>query len=87
MNFATTNDIIGGNSGSPVVNKNARGGGPDLRRQHPVARRRVRLRRAVNRAVAVHTAALIEALAKIYGANRIVDELNATQKVTMKAVK
>jgi Peptidase S46 len=75
FNFASDNDIIGGNSGSPVVNAKAEvvglifdgnihslGGdyGFDLTK---------------NRAVSVHSAALLEALAKIYGADRLVQEL------------
>jgi hypothetical protein len=75
LDFCTTNDIIGGNSGSPVINKSAEIvglifdgnihslGGDFAFDEHD------------NRAVAVSSEALIEGLSKIYGADRIVDEL------------
>jgi hypothetical protein len=75
FNFATTNDIIGGNSGSPVIDRNgdivglifdgniqSLGGafGDDP---------------TVNRAVAVSVGILREGLAKVYHADRLVEEL------------
>ena len=75
FNFVTTNDIIGGNSGSPVINKagevvglifdgNIQSLGGDFGFDRPA-----------NRAVAVNVGALREALAKVYKADRIVKEL------------
>ena len=75
MNLSTTNDIIGGNSGSPLINKDARvvglifdgnifslGGdyGYDAKQ---------------NRAMAVDSRALLEGIRKVYHFDRVVDEI------------
>jgi len=80
MNLSTTNDIIGGNSGSPLINSKAEivglifdgnifslGGdfGYDAAR---------------NRAVAVDSRALLEGLQKVYHLDRIVEEINAARQ-------
>ena len=80
MNLSTTNDIIGGNSGSPLIDKDAKviglifdgnifslGGdyGYDAKQ---------------NRAVAVDSHALLEGLQKVYHLNRVVDEIEAARK-------
>jgi len=80
MNLSTTNDIIGGNSGSPLIDQDARviglifdgnifslGGdyGYDAKQ---------------NRAVAVDSHALLEGLRKVYHLNRVVDEIEAAGK-------
>lgn len=79
MNVSTTNDIIGGNSGSPLINAKAEivglifdgnifslGGdfGYDAAR---------------NRAVAVDSRALLEGLQRVYHLDRIVAEINAAR--------
>ena len=79
MNFCTTNDTTGGNSGSPVIDKNANivgllfdgnifslGGdyGYDA---------------AKNRSIAVDSRALLEGMRKVYHLNRIVDEIEAAR--------
>ena len=75
LNFVCTADIIGGNSGSPVINKRQRGGRHDFRRQHPIVGAGFRLqRRAMARAVSVHSAGIIEALRKVYDANDLTAE-------------
>lgn len=80
MNLSTTNDIIGGNSGSPLIDQDGNivglifdgnifslGGdyGYD-----PVS----------NRAVAVDSRALLEGLRVVYHADRIVDEIEAARR-------
>jgi S1-C subfamily serine protease len=75
MNFVTDNDIIGGNSGSPVVNRAGEVVGLVFDGNIQSLGGEYGFDAAVNRTVAVHSAALIEALDKVYGAQRLVQEL------------
>ncbi len=75
FDFCSDNDIIGGNSGSPVVNKAGEVVGLIFDGNLQSLGGEYGFDESVNRAVAVHSAGLIEALDKIYGAKRIVDEI------------
>ncbi len=75
MNVCTTNDIIGGNSGSPVVDREGRVSGLIFDGNIYSLGGDYGYDESVNRAVAVHSAALLEALDKVYHATRIVDEI------------
>ncbi len=75
LDFVSTNDIIGGNSGSPVVNRRGELVGLifDGNRYSPVWRfvyDDVR-----GRAISVDARAIVEALKKVYGATELVREL------------
>ena len=75
LNFVTTNDIIGGNSGSPVIDRKGEFVGLifDGNIQSLVGRYAYEDSR--NRAVAVHSSAILEAARKIYGMNALALEL------------
>ncbi len=75
MNFVTTNDIIGGNSGSPVINRKAELVGLVFDGNIESLVGDFVYDEAKNRTVAVHTAAMTEAMRKLYGAQKLVDEL------------
>ena len=77
FNFISTNDIIGGNSGSPMINRKGEivglifdgnihslGGGFGYDKRN-------------NRAVALHSGLLLEALDKVYHADALVSQIRA----------
>ena len=80
LDFTTTNDIIGGNSGSPVVDRRGDVVGLVFDGNIHSLGGEYGYDAALNRAVAVHSAALLEVLDKVYGAQRIVDELKPSAK-------
>ncbi len=77
LNFVYTADTIGGNSGSPVVNRNAElvGVNFDSNQQRLPGRYLYVDEADGSRAVAVHSAAIVEALLKLYDARPVVAEL------------
>ncbi len=78
VNYVATLDLTGGNSGSPVVDArgNIVGLAFDGNRQAIAGSYWYDI--DDNRGVAVHPAVMMEALEKVYGADRIVTELEAT---------
>ena len=74
LNFVTTNDIIGGNSGSPVVNRAGELVGLVFDGNIESLVGNYVYDDTTNRTVAVHSAGILEALRAIYGAGVLADE-------------
>jgi len=75
MNFVCTADIIGGNSGSPVVDRQGRLVGLIFDGNLPSLVWGYEYSDQTGRAIAVHAGAILEALRKIYDAGPLVEEL------------
>ncbi|WP_257816738.1 S46 family peptidase [Phenylobacterium sp. J367] len=79
-NFVTTNDIIGGNSGSPVVNARGEVLGAAFDGNIHSLGGAYGYDGTINRTVVVSTAAATEALNKVYGLTGLVKELTAKRR-------
>jgi len=79
VDFVTTNDIIGGNSGSPVVDRDGELVGLVFDGNIESLAGDFVYDGTKNRGVAVHSAGMLEALRKIYGVGALADELEGKQ--------
>ncbi|MFZ1083600.1 MAG: S46 family peptidase [Terracidiphilus sp.] len=75
LDFVSTGDIIGGNSGSPVVNREGELVGLIFDGNIESLAGDFVYDGTKNRAVAVHSAGMIEGVRKLYGADALADEL------------
>jgi V8-like Glu-specific endopeptidase len=77
FNMSSSNDIIGGNSGSPAIDREGRVVGAIFDGNIHSLGGDYGYDARINRAVTVLTPAISEALRKVYGAQRLIDEVEA----------
>jgi hypothetical protein len=75
LDFTTTNDVIGGNSGSPVIDSQGRVIGAVFDLNTVALGGAYGYEPKVNRTIAVSAAAILAALRNVYGAEALADEL------------
>ncbi len=80
FNFVCTADIIGGNSGSPILDRDAKVVGLVFDGNIESLPGNYWFDERVNRCVGVHTAIMVEALTKVYEEQALVDELMGADK-------
>ncbi len=78
FNFVSTNDIIGGNSGSPTINQNGELVGLIFDGNIQSLVGDFMYDQSVNRAISVDSRGMLEVLKKIFNANEIAAELTAS---------
>jgi hypothetical protein len=80
FDFVSTNDITGGNSGSPIIDRDARVVGIAFDGNIEQLPNEFLFRTEAARTIAVHSAGILEALRSVYEAHALVNELLGTSR-------